>query len=181
MNVIPTEIPEVLLLEPQAIEDDRGFFCELYNERELGAQAGIAARFVQENLSHSQANVLRGLHYQIARPQGKLVRAAAGEIFDVVVDLRKNSRSFGRAVTNVLSAANRHMVWVPPGFAHGFLVVSEYADVVYKATEYWAPEFERCIAWNDRRLGIQWPLRREPTLSPRDRAGVPFDLAEVYP
>src|SRR5687767_658821 len=164
VNVIRSPIPEVLLLEPSALEDERGFFCEIYNEREFGAATGQIRHFVQESLSRSKANVLRGLHYQIAKAQGKLVRVSAGEIFDVAIDLRKSSMSFGRWVTHVLSAANRRMVWVPPGFAHGFLVTAEYAEVQYKATEYWAPRFERCIAWNDRRLSIPWPLRGEPLL-----------------
>ena len=181
MNVIPSSVPEVLLLEPRTFEDERGFFCELYNERDLGDRAGAVLHFVQQNHSHSKANVLRGLHYQIAQPQGKLVRVSGGEIFDVAVDLRRSSASFGCWVSHVLSAANRRMLWVPPGFAHGFLVTGEYADVEYHATDYWAPELERCIAWNDRRLDIAWPLRGEPLLSARDRRGSPFDQAETYP
>ena len=181
MNVSPSSIPEVLVLEPRTFEDERGLFCELYNERDLGDRTGAVLHFVQQNHSHSKANVLRGLHYQIAKPQGKLVRVSGGEIFDVAVDLRQSSTSFGRWVSHVLSAANRRMVWVPPGFAHGFLVTGEYADVEYHATDYWAPELERCIAWNDPRLDIAWPLRGPPLLSPRDSGGSAFDQAEAYP
>jgi dTDP-4-dehydrorhamnose 3,5-epimerase len=181
VSVSHSSIPEVRLLEPRAFEDDRGFLCELYNERELGERLGTDVHFVQQNLSHSKAHVLRGLHYQIVRPQGKLVRASCGEIFDVAVDLRRSSPSFGHWVSHVLSAANRRMVWVPPGFAHGFLVTGDSADVEYHMTDYRAPELERCIAWDDPRLGIAWPLRSQPLLSARDRRGASLDEAETYP
>lgn len=180
MNVIPTEIPDVLIIEPRVFQDDRGFFLESFNERAFADKTGITARFVQDNHSRSLQNVLRGLHYQISQPQGKLVRAIVGTIFDVAVDIRKHSPTFGQWVGCHLSAENKHMLWVPPGFAHGFLVVSEAAEVLYKATDYYAPQYERSILWNDLDLAIDWPLMGEAVLSAKDLAGTPFSQADVY-
>ena len=180
MQVIRTAIPDVLVVEPKVFGDERGYFYESYNERAL-EKLGLHARFVQDNHSRSAKNVLRGLHYQIRQPQGKLVRVTAGEIYDVAVDIRRNSPTFGTWAGVELSAQNHRMGWVPPGFAHGFLVTSDYAEVQYKATDYYAPEHERCIAWNDRDLGISWPLKGDPVLSPKDRAGLPLKGAEVFP
>lgn len=181
MNVLPSSIPDVLILEPKVFGDERGFFYESYNARVLAEEAGINAGFVQDNHSRSAKNVLRGLHYQIRQPQGKLIRITAGEVFDVAVDIRRGSPTFGKWTGNKLSADNKKMLWVPPGFAHGFLVVSGYAEVQYKTTDYWAPQHERCIAWNDPQLAIAWPLSAEPILSQKDRAGAPFREAEVFP
>jgi dTDP-4-dehydrorhamnose 3,5-epimerase len=180
MKLVGSPLPGVLLVEPRVFGDDRGYFFESYNERELEA-LGLRARFVQDNQSRSGRNVLRGLHYQVRQPQGKLVRVTAGEIYDVAVDIRKSSPHFGKWAGNVLSSANRRMMWIPPGFAHGFLVTSDHAEVQYKATDYYAPEHERCIAWNDRDLAIAWPLKGEPVLSPKDRAGLPLKQAETFP
>ena len=180
MKLVSSSLPDVLLIEPRVFGDDRGYFFESYNEREL-EKLGLRARFVQDNHSRSGKNVLRGLHYQIRQPQGKLVRVTAGEIYDVAVDIRKNSTHFGKWAANVLSAANRRMMWIPPGFAHGFLVTSDHAEVQYKTTDYYAPEHERCIAWNDRDLAISWPLNGEPILSQKDRAGLSLKDAEVFP
>ncbi len=180
MNVVPTALPDVLVLEPKVFGDERGFFFESYNKRMLEDRAGIQAEFVQDNHSRSAKNVLRGLHYQIKQPQGKLVRVISGAVFDVAVDIRRASPTFGRWVGEVLSEDNRRMMWVPPGFAHGFLVLSDYAEFLYKTTDYWAPEHERCISWCDPNLDIQWPLSGEPALSPKDQAGVSFYDAEVF-
>lgn len=180
MNIVKTALPEVLLLEPKVFGDDRGFFFESYNQKTLKEVAGIDAEFVQDNHSRSARNVLRGLHYQIRQPQGKLVRVIAGEVFDVAVDVRKNSPAFGKSVGFHLSAENKRMAWIPPGFAHGFLVLSEYAEFLYKTTDYWAPEHERCIAWNDHELAINWPLTGEPVLSAKDRMGCLLKNAEVF-
>jgi dTDP-4-dehydrorhamnose 3,5-epimerase len=180
MKLVSSPLPGVLVVEPRVFGDDRGYFFESYNERELEA-LGLRARFVQDNQSRSARNVLRGLHYQLRQPQGKLVRVTAGEIYDVAVDIRRSSSSFGQWAGNLLSSANRRMMWIPPGFAHGFLVTSEHAEVQYKATDYYAPEHERCIAWNDRDLAIAWPLAGEPILSPKDRAGVALRQAETFP
>jgi dTDP-4-dehydrorhamnose 3,5-epimerase len=180
MNVTPTAIPDVLVIEPKVFGDARGFFLESWNQRAFSA-AGIRAGFVQDNHSRSARNVLRGLHYQLQQPQGKLVRVIAGEIYDAAVDIRRNSPTFGRWVGLALSAENRRMVWVPPGFAHGFLVVSEAAEVLYKATDYYAPEHERTIAWDDPDLAIEWPLNGPPVLSAKDQAGVRFRDAQVFP
>jgi dTDP-4-dehydrorhamnose 3,5-epimerase len=180
VNVTPTAIPDVLVIEPKVFGDSRGFFLESWNQRAFSA-AGIRAGFVQDNHSRSARGVLRGLHYQLQQAQGKLVRVIAGEIYDVAVDIRRNSPTFGRWVGLSLSAENRRMMWVPPGFAHGFLVVSESAEVLYKATDYYAPEHERTIAWNDPELGIAWPLAGEPALSAKDAAGKRLRDAEVYP
>ena len=180
MKIIPSVIPDVLIIEPQVFGDERGFFFESYNEKVLASSAGITAHFVQDNHSRSAKNVLRGLHYQIRQPQGKLVRVIAGEVFDVAVDIRKSSLTFGKWAGFNLSAENKRMVWIPPGFAHGFLVLSEYAEFLYKTTDYWAPEHERCIVWNDPDLAIDWPGPTAPTLSAKDAAGLPFKAAEVF-
>lgn len=181
MNITRAAIPDVLIIEPIVFGDDRGFFFESYNAREFAVKAGISANFVQDNHSRSARNVLRGLHYQIRQPQGKLVRVIAGEVFDVAVDIRKSSPTFGKHVSNALSSDNKRMLWIPPGFAHGFLVLSDYAEVCYKTTDFWAPEHERCIAWNDPELMIPWPLQNPPVLSNKDRNGLPLRLAEVFP
>lgn len=179
MNVIPTAIPDVLIMEPKVFSDARGFFYESFNKKTMQA-VGIVGDFVQDNHSRSTRNVLRGLHYQIRQPQGKLVRAIAGEIFDVAVDIRKSSPTFGKWVGMNLSAENRRMVWIPPGFAHGFLILSEFAEVLYKATDYWTPQSERTIVWNDRDLAISWPTREEPQLSAKDKAGAAFNEVEIF-
>jgi dTDP-4-dehydrorhamnose 3,5-epimerase len=181
MNIIPTEISDVLIIEPRVFEDKRGFFYESYNEKAFREKTGVEAHFVQDNHSRSAKNVLRGLHYQIQQPQGKLVRAVAGEVFDVVVDLRKSSPTFGQWVGSLLSAENKRQLWVPAGFAHGFCVVSEFAEIQYKTTDYYAPQHERCVLWNDPGLAIAWPLTEEPLVSAKDQAGVPFKEAEVFP
>jgi dTDP-4-dehydrorhamnose 3,5-epimerase len=180
MNVLQTALPGVLILEPKVFGDERGFFFESYNQKSLKELAGINAEFVQDNHSRSAKNVLRGLHYQIKQPQGKLVRVIAGEVFDVAVDVRKNSPTFGNWVGFNLSAENKRIAWVPAGFAHGFLVLSEYAEFLYKTTDYWAPEHERCIAWNDPQLAVNWPLVGEPVLSAKDKAGSLLKEAEVF-
>jgi dTDP-4-dehydrorhamnose 3,5-epimerase len=179
MNVLPTAIPDVRIVEPRVFEDDRGFFFESWNARALAA-AGIDATFVQDNHSRSKRDVLRGLHYQVRHAQGKLVRCVAGEVFDVAVDLRRSSPTFGRAVGVALSAANRRMLWVPPGFAHGFVVVSDSADFLYKTTDYWHPEHERTLRWNDPALAIAWPVAA-PVMNAKDAAGMPLAAADVYP
>lgn len=180
MKVVQTAIPDVLILEPKVFGDDRGFFFESYNKRTLKEAAGIDLEFVQDNHSRSERGVLRGLHYQIRQPQDKLVRVVAGEVFDVAVDIRRNSPTFGQWVGMTLSAENKRMAWVPKGFAHGFVVVSEYAEFLYKTTDYWAPDFERCILWSDPDLTIAWPLTGPPQLSGKDQKGVLFKDAEVY-
>ena len=181
MQVIKTPLDGVLLIEPKVFGDARGFFFESFNARRFTELTGINAAFVQDNHSRSAQGVLRGLHYQIQQPQGKLVRVVAGAVFDVAVDVRASSRTFGQWVGEELSADNKRMMWVPPGFAHGFLVLSEYAEFLYKTTDYYAPAFERAIAWNDPQLGIQWPLSGEPLLSAKDKAGVLLQDAEVFP
>jgi dTDP-4-dehydrorhamnose 3,5-epimerase len=181
MKRIQTEIPEVVLLEPQVFEDTRGVTFESYNRRRFRELTGIDTDFVQDNRSRSLKNVLRGLHYQVVRPQGKLVGVLAGEIYDVAVDLRRSSPTFGRWVGFHLSAANRRMAWIPAGFAHGLLALSESAEVQYKMTEFWAPEHERVIAWNDPKVGIRWPLAGAPVLSPRDAKGAKLAEAELFP
>ncbi|MHB8253068.1 MAG: dTDP-4-dehydrorhamnose 3,5-epimerase [Acidiferrobacter sp.] len=179
MKVCETSLPDVLLLEPRVFGDDRGFFFESYNKKTL-QDLGIACEFVQDNHSRSHQGVLRGLHYQIHQPQGKLVRVIAGEVFDVAVDIRKSSPTFGQWAGFSLSAANKHMAWIPPGFAHGFVVVSETAEFLYKTTDYWAPEYERCIRWDDPDLAIAWPLTEPPVVSDKDKAGRTLQFAEVY-
>jgi dTDP-4-dehydrorhamnose 3,5-epimerase len=175
-TVTPTAIPDVLILEPKVFGDARGFFFESFNQRDFEQATGVHATFVQDNHSLSVRGVLRGLHYQIRHPQGKLVRVVRGEVFDVAVDLRQGSPTFGRWVGEVLSADNQKQMWVPPGFAHGFLVLSEVAEYLYKVTDYWYPEHERSLLWNDPALGIAWPLDRcgpqAPTLSDKDTAGL---------
>jgi dTDP-4-dehydrorhamnose 3,5-epimerase len=180
MEVLVTAIPDVLIIEPKVFGDDRGFFYESFNERRFAELTGVATSFVQDNHSKSAKNVLRGLHYQIRQPQGKLVRVIAGEVFDVAVDIRKNSPTFGRWVGVVLSAENKRQLWIPPGFAHGFIVTSESAEFLYKTTDYWAPEFERSILWNDPAIGIQWPVDGMPLLSSKDRVGKLLVNAEVF-
>lgn len=180
MKLINSSLPEVLIVEPRVFGDERGYFHESYNEREL-EKLGLRAHFVQDNHSRSARNVLRGLHYQVRQVQRKLVRVTAGEIYDVVVDVRRSSPTFSKWVANVLSAENRRMCWVPSGYAHGFLVVSDYAEVQYKTTDYWAPQHERCVIWNDHDIGIPWPLTGEPVLSQKDRVGLPLREAEVFP
>ena len=180
MIVTPTALPEVLILEPRVFTDDRGCFFESWNARAF-AGAGIDAAFVQDNHSRSRRGVLRGLHYQIEHAQGKLVRVVAGEVFDVAVDLRRSSPRFGRSVGVALSAESRKMIWVPPGFAHGFLTLSESADFLYKATDYWHAKHERTLLWSDPALDIDWPLSAAPVLAPRDAAGTPLAAAECYP
>lgn len=180
MKVTPTAIPEVLILEPQVFGDDRGFFFESYNARRFEQLTGVSANFVQENHSRSAQNVVRGLHYQIRQPQGKLVRVAVGAIYDVVVDMRRSSPFFGRWVGVELSAENRRQLWVPPGFAHGFVVTSETAECLYKTTDYWAPEYERALLWNDPALAIDWPLTGQPMLSGKDSQGLLLADAEAF-
>jgi len=179
MKVAPTALPDVRRIEPQVFADDRGHFFESWNARAL-AQAGIDATFVQDNHSRSTRGVLRGLHYQIEHAQGKLVRCIAGEVFDVAVDLRRSSPTFGRHVGIVISAQNRTMLWIPPGFAHGFVVLSEAAEFLYKTTDYWHREHERTLLWNDPALAIPWPVAA-PTMSAKDAAGVPLAAADVFP
>lgn len=180
MNLLPTEISDVLLIEPQVFQDDRGFFFESYNQQKFIDKTGINLNFVQDNHSLSKQNVLRGLHYQIIQPQGKLVRAVVGSIFDVAVDIRKSSSTFGQWVGYELSAENKRQLWIPPGFAHGFVVLCEVAEVLYKTTEYYNPQGDRCILWNDSDLAIDWHISPEPILSAKDQAGKPFALAEVF-
>ncbi len=183
MNVIRTGIPDVLILEPKVFGDARGFFMESFNKKVLREVAGIEGEFVQDNHSRSGRGVLRGLHYQLKQPQGKLVRVGLGEVFDVVVDLRKSSATFGKSEGVLLSEANKRILWVPPGFAHGFLVVSESADFLYKTTDYYAPEFERTLLWNDPALKVEWPLDKigeTPLLSKKDVLGIRLVEADVY-
>ncbi len=181
MKVIHTEIPEVLIIEPQVFGDSRGFFYESFNANKFKVLTGLDVTLVQDNHSGSQKNVLRGLHYQIKQPQGKLVRVCAGEVFDVAVDLRKSSPTFGKWVGANLSAENNRQMWVPEGFAHGFVVLSERAEFLYKTTDYWAPEHERCIAWNDPDLNINWGLgSNEPELSAKDKLGKSMKEAEFF-
>ena len=180
MKITPCPIPDVLLLEPRIFGDDRGFFFESFNQRAFNQATGLDLHFVQDNHSRSARNVLRGLHYQTAQPQGKLVRVVVGEVFDVAVDVRRNSPTFGQWAGELLSAANKRQLWVPPGLAHGFLVLSESADFLYKTTDYYAPEHERCIAWNDATLAIDWPLQgAAPLLSGKDAAGKAFLQADL--
>ena len=180
MKVTPTALADVLLIEPRVFADARGFFFESYNRRAF-AGAGIDVEFVQDNHSRSARGVLRGLHYQIEHAQGKLVRVIAGDVYDVAVDMRRSSPTFGRSIGMTLAACDKQMLWIPPGFAHGFLVLSETAEFLYKTTDYWHPEFERSLLWNDLTLGIAWPLQQAPTLAAKDAAGTPFSVAEPYP
>ena len=180
MQIIRTAIPDVLIIEPKVFGDERGFFFESFNQRRFTELTGVSTSFVQDNHSRSAKNVLRGLHYQIQQPQGKLVRVTAGEVFDVCVDLRKSSPTFGQSVAVVLSGATHRQLWVPPGFAHGFLVTSDFAEFLYKTTDYYAPEFERSLLWNDPALAIDWPLAGAPLLSVKDKAGVYLAQADNF-
>ncbi len=181
MKVSPTHIAGPLLIEPDVFEDSRGFLFESFNQRKFTQFTGISDSFVQDNHSGSVMHALRGLHYQIQQPQGKLIRVVAGEIFDVAVDIRKNSPTLGQWVGYHLSAMNRLMFWIPPGFAHGFLSLTEHSEVIYKTTDYWVPEFERCIQWNDADLAINWPLHgAQPVMSEKSRLGIRFKDAELF-
>lgn len=180
MNVTPLAIPDVLLLQPRVFGDERGFFFESFNQRRFEEAVGKPVNFVQDNHSRSVRNVLRGLHYQIKQPQGKLVRVVAGEVFDVAVDIRKNSPTFGKWVGAILSAENKHQLWIPEGFAHGFVVLSESAEFLYKTTDYWAPEHERSLLWNDASVGIEWPFEGEPLVSAKDRDAKHLAEADLF-
>lgn len=181
MQIVSTTIPDVLIIEPKVFGDERGFFFESFNERSWQALTGLDLKFVQHNHSRSAGGVLRGLHYQIQNPQGKLVRVVAGEVFDVAVDIRKSSPTFGKWFGALLSAENKRQMWVPAGFAHGFCVTSDVAEFLYLTTDYWAPEHERCIAWNDPDLNISWPLSSSPNVSAKDREGSAFKDADLFP
>ena len=181
MQIQKTDIPDVLIIEPKVFGDDRGFFYESFNERRFAELTGTSPRFVQDNHSRSAKNVLRGLHYQIRQPQGKLVRVTAGEVFDVAVDMRRSSPTFGRWVGAMLSAENKRQMWIPEGFAHGFVVTSESAEFLYKTTDYWAPEYERAVRWDDPAIGIDWPLQGAPLLSEKDQVAVLLANAETFP
>ena len=180
MKVTKTAIPEVMVFEPKLFGDDRGFFFESFNMRNFQEATGLDVTFVQDNHSRSVKNVLRGLHYQIQQPQGKLVRVALGEVFDVAVDIRKSSPTFGQWVGEHLSAKNNKQLWVPAGFAHGFVVLSEVAEFLYKTTDYYAPEYERCISWDDQEIGIDWQLSEEPVLSAKDLHGKALCDSELF-
>ncbi len=178
LHVTATAIPDLLVLEPQVFGDARGFFFESFNQRDFNQATGLNETFVQDNHSRSAKGVLRGLHYQVQQPQGKLVRVVRGAVFDVAVDIRKNSNTFGQWVGMALSEDNHKQMWIPPGFAHGFVVLSDSADFLYKTTEYYAPQHERCIAWNDPAIGITWPSGLQPTLSAKDQVGKSLAEAE---
>lgn len=180
MNVIATKIPDVLIFEPKIFGDDRGFFYESFNQKSFTEATGVDANFVQDNHSKSSRGVLRGLHYQIQQAQGKLVRVSSGEVLDVAVDIRKSSTTFGQWVGVILSAENKRQLWVPAGFAHGFVVLSEVAEFLYKTTDYYAPEFERCIRWNDEQLAVDWQYEGEPLVSDKDANGTSFKHAETF-
>lgn len=180
MQVTPTAIPDVLILEPKVFGDDRGFFFESFNTKAFERATGLKREFVQDNHSKSAKNVLRGLHYQIQKPQGKLIRVTQGEVFDVTVDLRKSSKTFGQWIGVLLSAENKKQVWVPEGFAHGFVVLTETAEFLYKTTDFYAPEYERSLLWNDQTIGIEWPVDGEPKLSAKDAVAKRFSEAEVF-
>lgn len=180
MKVITTAIHDVFIIEPKVFGDERGFFFESFNRRQFVELIGRDVDFVQDNHSRSVKNVLRGLHYQIQQPQGKLVRVVQGAVFDVAVDIRRSSLTFGQYVAVELSADNKRMLWIPEGFAHGFVVISDTAEFLYKTTDYWAPEFERCIAWDDPSIGIQWPIQGEPALSAKDQLGISLVEAEHF-
>jgi dTDP-4-dehydrorhamnose 3,5-epimerase len=180
MNVIPTHIPDVLIIEPRIFGDDRGFFFESYNEKSFAEKTGISPKFVQDNHSLSTKNVLRGLHYQIKETQGKLVRAISGEVLDIAVDIRRSSPTFGQWASCLLSAENKRQFWVPEGFAHGFVVLSDSAEFLYKTTNYYAPQYDRVILWNDPDLGVDWQLKGEPILSDKDKAGKRFKEADLF-
>ena len=180
MKVSPTQIPEVLIIEPNVLGDNRGFFFESFNQQAFNDAIGLNVQFVQDNHSRSTKSVLRGLHYQIQQPQGKLVRVIRGTVYDVAVDLRKSSPTFGQWAGAKLSENTHRQLWVPAGFAHGFVVLSNSADFLYKTTDYYAPEFERCIIWNDPDIGIHWPINEKPQLSDKDQQGVALKNAEVF-
>jgi dTDP-4-dehydrorhamnose 3,5-epimerase len=180
LRATPAEIPQVLIIEPKVFGDQRGFFFESFNQEAFNQVTGLNANFVQDNHSRSAKGVLRGLHYQIQQPQGKLVRVVSGEVLDVAVDIRRSSPTFGKAVSALLSGENHRQLWVPPGFAHGFVVLSETADFLYKTTDYYAPAFERCILWNDPAIGIDWHLTEQPKLSSKDAVGTLLAQAEVF-
>jgi dTDP-4-dehydrorhamnose 3,5-epimerase len=180
MNVTQTNLPEVLVIEPRVFGDDRGFFFESFNAQKFAALTGVETSFVQDNHSLSARNVLRGLHYQIRQPQGKLVHVVVGEVFDVAVDIRRHSPRFGQWAGVILSAENKRQMWIPAGFAHGFLVLSEQAEFLYKTTDYWAPEHERCLQWNDPAMAIKWPLLEMPILSVKDQQGQMLANAEIF-
>ena len=180
MQATPLSIPDVIVFEPKVFGDDRGFFFESFNQRLFEEATGAQVKFVQDNHSRSAKNVLRGLHYQIQQPQGKLVRVTQGEVFDVAVDIRKSSPTFGQWVGVILSADNKKQLWIPPGFAHGFVTLSDSAEFLYKTTDYWAPAFERCIAWDDPAIGIVWPAMGEPQLAAKDKLGVRLADAEQF-
>ena len=180
MKVYPTEISDVLLLEPKVYQDERGFFLESFNRRTFREATGLDVEFVQDNTAFSVRNVLHGLHYQIRQAQGKLIQAMAGDIFDVAVDLRRSSPTFGKWVGVNLSGGTHRMIWLPPGFAHGYLVLSEHAIVFYKTTDFYAPEEERTLLWSDPTLNIRWPLADKPIVSEKDRRGVAFASAEIF-
>lgn len=181
MKAIPTALPEVLILEPKVFGDARGFFFESFNQKVFNEVTGTDHQFVQDNHSRSAKGVLRGLHYQIRQPQGKLVRVVRGSVYDVAVDLRRSSPRFGRWIGLELSEENQRQLWIPPGFAHGFLVTSESADFLYKTTDYYMPEHERCVIWNDPGVGIEWPLTGTPMLSSKDFGGSPLAQSEIFP
>lgn len=181
MHIVTTAIADVLILEPKVFGDERGFFYESFNARAFNEATGLQREFVQDNHSRSQRGVLRGLHYQLQQAQGKLVRVTAGEVYDVAVDIRRSSPTFGQWVGVHLSAENKRQLWVPEGFAHGFLVLSEFAEFLYKTTDYYAPAFERCIRWDDPTLAIDWPLAAAPQLSAKDLAGLDLNLADLFP
>lgn len=180
MKAIATNLPEVLILEPKVFGDERGFFFESFNARTFANLTGLDVQFVQDNHSLSAKNILRGMHYQIRQAQGKLVRVIAGEVFDVAVDLRRSSPRFGQWTGVTLSSENQRQLWIPPGFAHGFVVTSDKAEFLYKTTDYWAPEHERCLQWNDASVGIQWPIDTTPTMSGKDQLGKSLAEAEVF-
>lgn len=180
MKIVRTKLPEVFIVEPKAYTDDRGFFFESYNKKHLDNETGVDLDFVQDNHSRSCRGTLRGLHYQIEQVQGKLVRATLGSVFDVAVDLRRKSSNFGKWIGVELSEDNRRQLWIPPGFAHGFLTLSDHAEIQYKTTDYWAPEHERVIIWNDASLGIEWPNHGDPILSEKDARGLTMASAQVY-
>ena len=181
MNVIETAIPDVVIIEPRVFGDERGFFLESFNAHAFRDATGLDVSFVQDNHSRSEKNVLRGLHYQIQQPQGKLVRVVSGSVFDVAVDIRKSSPTFGQWEGTELTEDNHRQLWIPPGFAHGFIVLSDSADFLYKTTDYYAPEHERCILWNDSTIGIEWPIDGDPQLSAKDQQGSPLAEAELFP
>jgi dTDP-4-dehydrorhamnose 3,5-epimerase len=181
MKITPTAIPDVLIIEPTVFGDNRGFFFESYHEKQFREMTGLEVTFVQDNHSRSKRHVLRGLHYQIRQPQGKLVRVISGDVFDVAVDVRRSSPTFGKWVGEYLTAENKKQMWVPSGFAHGFLVLSGVAEFLYKTTDYYAPEHERCISWNDPVLNVQWPITVNPLVSEKDEKGILFQDAEVFP